>query len=190
MREQTEEHLDGSFERRARDTAVKSALTGAAATSMVVMLFSPAGLGGFVGTSLASGLGGDNNIALADYPYANLPAVPAPFTDSELSEIHAQLARTAVALELTRTATQARIEQVRAIAESDRASSFARADAVAPTPAQISVAAVGPAVSQPLQLTELEPSLVPVDYAGGAIASGYQGSHQALADLMFAHENF
>src|SRR5690606_27627224 len=48
-----------SFEREVRDTVVKSSLTGVAATVLAVTVFSPAGLGGIVGTSMASGFGAD-----------------------------------------------------------------------------------------------------------------------------------
>lgn len=197
MREATEEQVAeedwvGGYAREVRETVIKSALTGVAATALAVVAISPAGLGGFIGTSLASGFGGNANIAPADDPYANLPAFPAPLTSSELDQIRGELARTSVALELTRAATEARIERVRAIAESDRASSFAPVDAVIPAPASLNSATVTPVVSiaPSAPAAELQPGLVPVDYAGGEGATDYQGSHQALADLMFAHENF
>ncbi len=182
----------GGYGREARETVVKSALTGVAATALAVMVVSPAGLGGFIGTSLASGFGGNDNIAPADDPYANLPAFPAPLTSSELDEIRGELARTTVALELTRAATEARIERVRAIAESDMRASFAPVDAVIAAPAPRAAATVIPVVSiaPSAQTAELKPGLVPAGYSGGDGAVGYQGSHQALADLMFAHENF
>lgn len=198
MREPTEEQVAeeewvGGYAREMRDTVIKSALTGVAATALAVVAISPAGLGGFIGTSLASGFGGSDNIAPADDPYANLPAFPAPLTSSELDQIRGELARTSVALELTRAATEARIERVRAIAESEGgASSFAPVDALIPAPASLNAATMTPVVSiaPSAAAAELQPGLVPADYSGGEGASGYQGSHQALADLMFAHENF
>lgn len=197
MREPTDEQVAdgqrvGGSAREVREIVIKSALTGVAATALAVVAISPAGLGGFIGTSLASGFGGHDNIAPADDPYANLPAFPAPLTSSELNEIRGELARTSVALELTRAATEARIERVRAIAESDRASSFAPVDAVIPAPSSLNAAPVSAVVSiaPSASPAELRPGLVPVDYAGGAGAADYRGSHQALADLMFAHENF
>ncbi len=197
MREPTEdqvaeEHWVGGYAREVRETVIKSALTGVAATALAVMVVSPAGFGGFIGTSLASGFGGNDNIAPADDPYANLPAFPAPLTSSELDQIRGELARTSVALELTRAATAARIEHVRAIAENDAGSSFAPVDAAIVAPAPVNAAAATPVVSiaASAPAAELQPGLVPANYSGGEGANGYQGSHQALADLMFAHENF
>mgnify|MGYP000865863612 CR=1 FL=1 len=48
------EQVGGGFEREVRDTVVKSGLTGVAATVLAVTIFSPAGFGGMIGTSLAS----------------------------------------------------------------------------------------------------------------------------------------
>ena len=67
---------EGGFEREVRDTVLKSSLTGVAATALAVTIFSPAGFGGLVGTSLASGFGGDSGATAAENPYANLPAYP------------------------------------------------------------------------------------------------------------------
>ncbi|HRP11347.1 MAG TPA: hypothetical protein PLK37_09965 [Terricaulis sp.] len=100
------------YGREVRDTVIKSGLTGVAATVMAVAVFSPAGLGGMIGTSVASGAG---NTAQADDPYANLPPFPAPLTSEEISDIRGQLASTAASLEITRAATEARIEQMRAL---------------------------------------------------------------------------
>lgn len=100
------------YGREVRDTVIKSGLTGVAATVMAVAVFSPAGLGGMIGTSVASGAGA---AAPADDPYANLPPFPAPLTSEEISDIRGQLASTAASLEITRAATEARIEQMRAL---------------------------------------------------------------------------
>lgn len=102
------------FSREVRDTIIKSGLTGVAATVLAVAAFSPAGLGGMIGTSVASGFGADT-AAQADDPYANLPPYPAPLTTEEISDIRGQLAATAASLEITRAATEAKIEQMRAL---------------------------------------------------------------------------
>ena len=114
----------GGFEREVRDTIVKSGLTGVAATVLAVTIFSPAGLGGMIGTSLASGFGQDPNATPADNPYANLPAYPSPLTPQEISDIRGQLASTAAQMEFTRAATDAKIEHVRSIAMVDGAVTF------------------------------------------------------------------
>ena len=64
----------GGFEREVRDTIVKSGLTGVAATVLAVTIFSPAGLGGMIGTSLASGFGQDPNATPADWATATVIA--------------------------------------------------------------------------------------------------------------------
>jgi hypothetical protein len=93
------------FGREVRDTVVKSGLGGVAATVLAVTIFSPAGFGGLIGTSLASGFGGDSNASSAEDPYANLPAFPAPLSSTELENIRSELARTTASLEITRAAT-------------------------------------------------------------------------------------
>lgn len=103
--------------REVRDTIVKSSLTGVAATVLAVTAFSPAGFGGIVGTSLASGLGLDHGRTASDDPYARLPAFPSPLTQTELSDIRGELARTAASIEITRAATDDKIQYVRTIAE-------------------------------------------------------------------------
>jgi len=105
---------ESDYGREVRDTIIKSSLTGVAATVMAVTVFSPAGLGGMIGTSVASGAGAGNT-ASADDPYANLPPFPAPLTTEEISDIRGQLSSTAASLEITRAATEARIEQMRAL---------------------------------------------------------------------------
>src|SRR5687768_12123733 len=101
------------YGRGVRDGVVKSGLTGVAASILAVAAFSPAGFGGMIGASLASGFGLDSNASAADNPYANLPAYPAPLTQAELSQIRGQLVSTAAQLEITRAATDAKIEHVR-----------------------------------------------------------------------------
>jgi len=108
------------YGREVRDTIVKSSLTGVAATALAVTIFSPAGFGGLIGTSLASNFGLEPNAAAADDTYARLPAFPAPLSQTELDTIRGQLARTTASLEITRAATEERIEHIRSIALTDR----------------------------------------------------------------------
>lgn len=202
--------LEGGFEREVRDTIVKSSLTGVAATVLAVTVFSPAGFGGIVGTSLASGFGGDSNTAPADNPYANLPAYPAPLTVEEVSDIRGQIASTTAAMEITRAATETRIERVRAIAMADGLVSFSSMSAPLAAPALPQIEMPAPVVPQiaeapaELRLSLSEPAAVlapveapvemtatPVSYAVGG-AQDYsvppQDTHLEFADLLFAHE--
>src|SRR5262245_31381646 len=193
----------GGFEREVRDTIVKSGLTGVAATVLAVTIFSPAGLGGMIGTSLASGFGQDPAATPADNPYANLPAYPSPLTAEEVSNIRGQLASTAAQMEFTRAATDAKIEQVRAIAMVDGAVTFT------PMPAahapQLTQAAPQPAAAPDLRLTLSEPAstvapvpaiatAIPVSYggSGGGVdyTVAYRDPHMELAELLLAHEQF
>ena len=161
----------GGFEREVRDIVVKSGLTGVAATMLAVTIFSPAGLGGLVGTSLASGLGGEANRSPAANPYANLPAFPTPLTVEEISDIRGQIASTTAAMEITRAATAPRIERVRALAMADGLVSFSTRSA--PTPVVPRLSAALPPVRVPelaqaapaelrLDLTESVAALTPV----------------------------
>ena len=105
------------YSREVRDTIVKSSLTGVAATVIAVTAFSPAGFGGVIGTSVAAGLGLDRTARASDDPYAHLPPFPSPLSQTELTDIRGELARTAASLEITRAATEGKIEYVRTIAE-------------------------------------------------------------------------
>jgi len=177
------------FEREVRDTIVKSGLTGVAMTAAVVTIFSPAGLGGMIGTSLASNFGFGSGSEAADDVYANLPAYPAPLTVSELSDIRGQLASTSASLEITRAATEAKIERVRSIADTrgfvtydDAPVTVPSLEVIAPT-APVSLASIAPV--EPIAAT-------PVNYTPGGAAdpSTYRDPHLELADLLLAHENF
>jgi len=105
------------YAREVRDTVVKSSLTGVAVTILAVTAFSPAGFGGIVGTSVAAGLGLDHGAARTNDPYAGLPPFPSPLSQTELTDIRGELARTAASLEITRAATEGKIDYVRSIAE-------------------------------------------------------------------------
>src|SRR5262245_28330614 len=188
----------GGFEREVRDTIVKSGLTGVAATVLAVTIFSPAGLGGMIGTSLASGFGQDPAATPADNPYANLPAYPSPLTPQEISDIRGQLASTAAQMEFTRAATDAKIEHVRAIAMVDGAVTFTPMPTVnvpylTQTPAPAAAAAAPSrraTLAEPADAASPEaPGPVQVSYARGAPEFvPVQVSHAELADLLFAHE--
>ena len=171
------EQSQGRYQREVRDTVVKSGLTGAAATALAVAIFSPAGLGGMIGTSVASGQGADPG---ASDVYARLPAFPAPLTAIEIDEIQSQLARTAASLEITRAATSASIERVHEIAATENLLS------VGPLPP-----IVAPALPR-IERVEAAPQPGPAVAAlssGGAVLAPEHDAHLELAELMFAHEN-
>jgi hypothetical protein len=179
-----------------RDTIVKSGLTGVAATVLAVTIFSPAGFGGMIGTSLASGFGLDSNRVAADDPYASLPPYPAPLSADELSNIRSQLARTTASLEITRAATEAKIEHIRRIALTPGAVSFAPMPQTAQvggglrlTMSDPSFAAPTPVAPVAAQAAPVEVTVTPVSYGGGA-TEAYRDPHLELADLLLAHETF
>ncbi len=201
--------------REIRDTVLKSGLTGVAATALAITVFSPAGFGGIVGTSLASGFGLDTNSASADDPYASLPPYPAPLSAQELSDIHNELARTTASLEITRAATEAKIERIRSLALGD-ATTFASMRlveagdglqastgqtetlAAAAPSAQPVVEAAAPAPESFIQPAAEHPepapaqaqaTLTPVSFVGGPDPS-YRDRHLELADLFLAHETY
>lgn len=101
-----------------RATVVKYGLIGVAASAAAVVLVSPAGLGGVIGTSIASGFGDDAS-AEADNPYARMAPFPAPVSEMELAEIRVSLAETTAAIEATRAASDESIARLRAIAMSE-----------------------------------------------------------------------
>lgn len=194
-----------SFEREVRDTVVKSGLTGVAATVLAVTIISPAGLGGMVGTSLASGAGADP--VAAENPYASLPAYRSPLTADEVSEIRGQLASTAARMEITRAATEEKIEHVRQIAMSGGGVTFAPLPN-GHTPQILAAPAASNVPAPELRLTLTQPASVPAEEAaapapsaqvvhvsyggsgGGASYVPYRDPHLELAELMFAHEEF
>lgn len=176
------------FGREVRETIVKSGLTGVAATVMAVTIFSPAGLGGMVGTSLASGFGLDAGATPNDNIYANLPAYPAALSQEELSNIQGELARTTASLEITRAATEAKIDQIRTIAMADGLVDFVRTPVVADAPVRAASDELRPTTQEPPVIQASVPAPAPV--SGGVNLAGYQGDrHLELAELMLAHEN-
>jgi len=192
------ERAVSSFEHEVRDTVVKSGFTGIAATVLAVTIFSPAGLGGMIGTSLASGAT-DPNVASSDNPYANLPAYPSPLTTEEISDIRGQLASTTASMEFTRAATESKIEHVRSIAMADGVVTFTPMPSVrVPQVAQattVSEPELRLTLSQPASAPAEEAAIVatPVSYGGGVgidYPTHYRDTHLELAELMFAHERF
>lgn len=185
----TEGPVTSDYSREVRDTIVKSGLTGVAATMLAVTIFSPAGFGGMIGTSLASGLGIDPNVAPADDVYANLPAYPSPLSIDEVAEIQGQLSRTTASLELTRAATEARIDHIRTIALSEGVVTFTPMPQAAPVQTARVEEDLRLTLSEPAEAVALEPIRVNFIPAGGRSADLTPTSHMELAELMFAHEN-
>ena len=194
----------GTFEREVRDTVFKSSLTGVAATVLAVTIFSPAGFGGIIGTSLASGFGADTNASSDENPYANLPAYPSPLSAQELSDIRGKLSSMTASMEITRAATDERIEHVRSIAMIDGAVTFTPLPA-AHVPQLVQAEAVPElrltlsdpstiAEAAPVQLPVAEPATVRVSYSGNGGGLDYavpqRDTHLELADLLLAHEQF
>lgn len=167
------------FRREARDTIVKSGLTGVAATVLAVTLSSPAGLGGMIGTSLASGNVDPN---AASDAYANLPPYPAPLTAAEVSEIRGQLAATAASLALTREATDDTIEHMRSIAGATRTAALPPTQAPRVPSLRASFRDVEDAA-----ITE---AAAPVAYAPTPVAaSELPDVNLELADLLFSYDS-
>jgi hypothetical protein len=190
-----------NFEREVRDTVIKSGLTGVAVVAIAATFISPAGFGGLIGQSLASGFGFDSTADAADNPYANLPAYPAPLSQQELSHIRGQLASSALSLEITREATDEKIEHVRQLAMGDGLVTFT------PTRAPLRVNAQPEALrlslSEPASFAEApveayvieapaEVTATPVSFSGPNYDQSvpYRDPHLELADLLLAHENF
>lgn len=159
-----------SFEQEARDTIVKSGVTGIAATVFAVTAFSPAGFGGLIGTSLASGFGLAASGDGADNVYAQLPPYTPPLTAEELTQIRGELVSTAASLAITRAATEAKIERLRELSLAEAAATVAPPAAVFPTQRVVQAEAPVPAVAQHVQ-------------------AAYRDRDLELAELMFAHEN-
>lgn len=186
------------YGREVRDTVIKSGLTGVAATAIVVAALSPAGLGGMIGTSVASGFGLGTSAPEADDPYARLPAYPSPLSQDEITEIRGELARTTASLEITRAATEAKIEHIRTIALSRGAVTYTplppttanfgeglRLATSAPAQGSYTPPTPAPTVPPPV---EIEPT--PVNYSGGNVDAAHRDRDLELAELLLAHEQF
>jgi hypothetical protein len=174
------------YGREVRDTVVKSGLTGVAATVLAVTVFSPAGLGGVVGVSSASNVGG---LAGREDPYADLPPFPSPLTGAELEAVQSELARTAASLEITRAATDARIDFIRSIAFTDAAPTLepVRQAELLTDDDLRSRTEVAEPIQASTEAVEPEATLTPVSYTVGGDAE-YLDPHLELAELLLAHD--
>ncbi|PZO55599.1 MAG: hypothetical protein DCF16_02530 [Alphaproteobacteria bacterium] len=171
------------YGREIRDTVVKSGLTGVAATVLAVTIFSPAGFGGMIGTSLASGFGSDANASSAEDPYARLPAFPAPLSTVELETIRSQLARTTASLEITRAATEDRIEHIRSIALTNGAVTFSPMPGVSQVGAGLRpTTSMDVAFAAPIEVSTTAVSYISAD----AEPVHYIDSHLELAELLLS----
>ncbi len=166
------------YSREVRDTIVKSSLTGVAATVIAVTAFSPAGFGGVIGTSVAAGLGLDRTARASDDPYAHLPPFTPPLSQTELTDIRGELARTAASLEITRAATEGKIEYVRGIAEHAGINT--------------SMAGLRHVTQMTVTTTSLAAPTVPVAapvQAAAAVPAAHRDGNLELAALLLAHES-
>ena len=186
----------GGFEREARETVIKSSLGGVAATVLAVTAFSPAGLGGMIGTSLASG-GGTNSTA-PDNPYANLPPFAPPLTPEQISEIRGELASTEAEMAFIRAATQPRIDQIRMIATSEGITSAAvtpQRTAQAQPDLRLTLSVPEAAQAEHIEMVEPSPLLTSADLqpishstdGGVEYSAAAVDSHLELAELLIAH---
>ena len=175
-----------------RDTILKSGLTGVAATVLAVTMWSPAGLGGLIGTSVAAGfgLGADPN---ANSATAGLAPYPTPLSQAEITEIHGRLMVTNAALDNMRAATDAEIDFIRSLAVSDNSNvlAFAPMPNVAHVGAGMSVAtqnlpeAVSTAAAAPVEI-RVEPIQV-AEYSSYA-PSIDRDPNLELASLLLSDE--
>lgn len=184
------------FERDVRDTVVKYTASGVAASIIAITAFSPSGFGDWIGASVASNLGFDSTASAEGNAYANLPAYPAPLSSQELSDIRGQLASTVASLEITRAATDDKIEHVRQLAMGDGLVTFAPSRAPARVEANLRLTLSEPATfaEAPVEayVVEAPAEIVaaPVSYSGPGYDASvpYRDPHLELADLLLAHE--
>jgi hypothetical protein len=184
------------FERDVRDTVVKYTASGVAASIIAITAFSPSGFGDWIGASVASNLGFDATASAEGNAYANLPAYPAPLSSQELSDIRGQLASTVASLEITRAATDDKIEHVRQLAMGNGLVTFAPSRAPARVEANLRLTLSEPAsfAEAPVEayVVEAPAEIVaaPVSYSGPDYDASvpYRDPHLELADLLLAHE--
>lgn len=159
-----------TYSQEVRDVVIKSSLSGVAATVLAVTLCSPAGLGGMIGTSLASGFGLGPERAPTDDVYASFPAYPSPLSRAELEDIRDRLAQTSASLAITRAATEAKIEYIRSVTTTNSMS-------LAPM-TEVARIDAGSTVVQ----SELVTEFAPVEELPA------EGSHLELASLLLDYE--
>lgn len=104
-----------------RDTVLKSGFTGVAATVLAVAISSPAGIGGMIGTSLASNFALEPTEGEGAVSFASTPV---PLTEVELVDIRSRLAASIASVDAIRAATDAEIEQLRLLASDENMLSF------------------------------------------------------------------
>jgi len=121
-----------------RDTVVRSSLTGVAAAAIAVTIISPAGLGGLIGTSIASGVDTDDVLRPHDGAAA-YPDLRTPLSQAEMNDISVRLADSVADLDRARLATDATIQQLRLLA-SDDVDAFAAAADVEPRAQDVELA--------------------------------------------------
>ena len=189
------------FKDDTRETIVKSGLSGVAATVLAVTIWSPAGLGGMIGTSIAADHVPDSTAA-AD-AVAGLAAYPVPLTSAELVDIRARLDDSEEILDASRTLTDGDIRNIRSIASRGMPSNPGPSDEIiAPRLAQAAPAPVAPmriaeAHQSPISIdpvseqATLLPMSAPVDEQTAATSGGgedyaQRDSHMELAELLLA----
>lgn len=109
------DEIDPPRDNEFRDIVLKSGFTGVAATVLVVAICSPAGLGGMIGTSVASslGFGAKSN---ADANTLHFSSAPSPLSTTELATIHQTLESSEAQIDNIRAATDSEIQYMRDIA--------------------------------------------------------------------------
>lgn len=195
------------FKDDTRETIVKSGLSGVAATVLAVTIWSPAGLGGMIGTSIAADHVPDS-AATAD-AVAGLAAYPVPLTSAELVDIRARLDDSEEILDASRTLTDGDIRNIRSIAArgmprnpgpSDEIIAPRLAQAPAPVaPMRVAEAHQSPIsidpvseqatvlpVSAPVQEQTADAATVDTAFAGGGEDYAQRDSHMELAELLLA----
>ena len=168
------------YAREVRDTVIKSGLTGVAVTVLAATAFSPAGFGGIIGTSIASGLGLDHTARASEDPYGRLPPFPSPLTQTELTDIRGELARTAASLEITRAATEDKIDYVRTIAEHQGLNTSMALHRTSPMATT--------ALAAPVASARVHAAAVPLANVTPAAAPVHTDGNAQLAALLLAHE--
>jgi hypothetical protein len=191
--------------REIRETIVKSGLAGVGVTVLAVTLCSPAGLAGMIGTSVASGMGG---ASATNDPYAKLPPFPSLLTQTDISDIRGRLASVAASMEISRAATDDRIEFVHELADhpgalsvsaphhaakSLPASVVATAPAARPAPAaavtvQPSAAPKAAPVADVTVTQSLDAMLQPTSFVGAGPDVSVREAHLELSTLFTSED--
>jgi hypothetical protein len=164
-------YQESEYDREVRDVVVKSSLTGVAATALAVVAFSPVGFGGVVGASFASGLGLGHDARAHDERYVQLPPFVSPLSQTELSDIRGELARTAASLEITRAATDDKVAYLRTVASQQELNA--------------SLAPARHAAALNVTTTALA---APANFVATGVLPAHHDRDMELAALLLAHE--